>query len=191
MSDKTIISSTESNIIYFAYGANIDIDYMAQVCPSAKIINFVYLPDYSIIFSGYSEVEESSVSNLIKKNKTATPGILYSMTSFDLRTLEGLDSSVEYYASNCSPKSFDGKLYSAITHKHKNFTCRPPTEDYFNIIMAAYKELGFNIEPLNGVYKPFKYKYTPPLKPKKSKKSKNKNMSGLGNKQKLGEAFAP
>ena len=66
--------------LYFAYGANLNIENMAQRCPSAVAIEPFYLHDYRLMFSGVATIEPALNARV--------PGALWAITEACEKSLD-------------------------------------------------------------------------------------------------------
>lgn len=154
--------------IYFAYGSNMDTEQMLERCPSAKHIGTGLLFEYKIGFTRFSSSRDSSVADVIPKKNGTVWGLLYSISTDDLPTLdkwEGVPNSyrrvkksIYFLTPDNSPFLKPGKqyeelnqyedLYGAIyegwIYEVVNKTRQPnPTDAYFNMILKAVYQHRF------------------------------------------------
>ena len=135
---------------YFAYGSNLSIDQMQKRCPEAQVENVAYLPDYRIAFHGHSPRWEGAPATVIPEAGSMVPGLIYRITwrelmvlddyeghpdSYERREMELIDRMGNLEVAQVYIKEVDGRYH------------RPPA-DYLGVIREAYRQNGFDREPL-------------------------------------------
>ena len=73
---------------YFAYGANLSKANMARLCPGAKPLNSVVLPNYKLLFTLSSRTEGGGTATIKLVHGEHVPGALYEIDAACLRALD-------------------------------------------------------------------------------------------------------
>lgn len=79
---------------YFAYGSNLDPLQMQQRCPKAVFVERARLPNYRLLFCGYSKIKNSAVANIKPANNSSVWGAIYLLPTDDLQTLDKIENTL-------------------------------------------------------------------------------------------------
>ena len=82
-------------ILYFAYGANLNLNGMAHRCPGFKPIAPAALPDYRFAFKGVADVEPAPGENVY--------GALYLLTTKHMKSLDRFEGFPNLYIKKQVP----------------------------------------------------------------------------------------
>jgi len=127
-------------MIYAAYGSNLNHDQMSLRCPSARFIGTAKLLDHRLVFRGVADVEwhlDSYVAiGLWDISKDCLAALdryegyphLYNRFVFEVETKKGSMNAIIYY--------MNAREY------------HPPMKTYFNSIRDGYKHCGLPISKL-------------------------------------------
>tara|TARA_Y100000401_G_C8309005_1_gene218634 strand:- start:588 stop:1037 length:450 start_codon:yes stop_codon:yes gene_type:complete len=134
---------------YFAYGANLNLDSMAQRCPSAFPIAPASLPDHELEFYGVATVEPLEGST--------AQGALWEITPRDLESLDIFEGFPTFYRREwvtVLAQTVDGEPpvpVEAICY-FMNLTTgqepTPPNPHYLGTILEGYADFGLDAEAL-------------------------------------------
>ena len=75
-------------VIVFAYGSNLDDQQMRSRCASARIEARAVLPNHALAFGGFSQRWGGAVASVVPEPGARVEGLLYRITSPDLRALD-------------------------------------------------------------------------------------------------------
>ena len=125
-------------ILYFAYGANLNLDGMAHRCPGFKPIAPAALPDYRFAFKGVADVEPASGENV--------HGALYLLTPKHMKSLDHFEGFPNLYIKkqalvrilDClEPEHFT----LATVYVIRNSNCyAEPAQQYLNTILNGCRQ---------------------------------------------------
>lgn len=76
------------DMLYFAYGSNMDPTQMRERCPGATLVGFGYLPDHVLCFPRRSKNRGCGVSSVEPKIGHDTWGIVWELSGADLAALD-------------------------------------------------------------------------------------------------------
>ncbi len=76
-----------TELLYFAYGSNMDRDQMLERCPDAKIIGSAYLPNYELSFPRFSRNRGCAVASIESASDKNLWGVLFELTPRDVFNL--------------------------------------------------------------------------------------------------------
>ena len=77
---------------HFAYGSNLNEEFLKKYCPSAEFIMKAYLPNYQVQFRFWSKKREGGISTIIEEPGEIVHGVLYEIGNTDLNNLDILES---------------------------------------------------------------------------------------------------
>ena len=76
-------------MLYFAYGSNLNWKQMLKErCPGAKFICKYQLKGYKLIFSSYQSKRVFGHANIVRQNKSKTPGAIWNITKKNENVLD-------------------------------------------------------------------------------------------------------
>ena len=127
---------------YFAYGPYLSLKYMAERCPEAKPKFTAILPNYKVIFTGWSRKWRGGVATLRISQGAKVKGTVYEISARDLRLLD----KHEDCPSTCDRISVkviiaDDEFIEAVTYiKPQQSEETAPSQEYLAIIRQGYKD---------------------------------------------------
>ena len=129
---------------YFAYGSNLNKKQMQERCPDSKPVTPATLPNYKLIFVGWSRVWQGGVASIRRVQGSKVPGAIYEISGKDLNRLykyEGFPT--DYNRIKVIVFDEDGTSMEAVTYiKTGQPEESPPSKEYASIIYRGYKEWG-------------------------------------------------
>ena len=75
-------------VLYFAYGSNLDDEHMRSRCASAQPVARAVLPNYALAFGGFSHRWDGAVASVVRARGARVEGLLYRLDDADLRSLD-------------------------------------------------------------------------------------------------------
>ena len=124
--------------LYYAYGANLNLDSMASRCPGFEPISTAVLPDYRFAFKGVADVEPAPGENVY--------GALYMLTPQHIKTLDRFEGFPNLYIKKqvlirildgLEPKCFT-KATVYIMRNGARYA--QPSNVYLNTILTGCKQ---------------------------------------------------
>ncbi len=129
---------------YFAYGANLNRKKMEECCPDSKLMFVATLPNYKLIFEGWSRQWRGGVATIKPLRGEKVLGGIYEVSERDLRRLdkyEGYPGS--YHRLNVTVFDEDGQPVEAVTYiKSGQLEETQPSREYLAIIQQGYRDWG-------------------------------------------------
>jgi gamma-glutamylcyclotransferase len=127
---------------YFAYGANLNKKRMANIATASKPKFSAILPNYKLIFTGYSRTLKGGTASVKPIKGQRVSGAIYEVSEADLRKL---DRDEEYPAMtnriNIIVWTDANDPVEAITYiKKEQSTDTKPSPEYLNIIREGYRD---------------------------------------------------
>ena len=124
--------------LYFAYGANLNLDGMAYRCPGFKPISPAVLPDYRFVFKGVADVEPAPGEDVY--------GALYLLTPDHMKALDRFEGYPNLYIKKealvrvldgLSPQHF---TTAAIYIMRNGDRYAEPSKQYLDIILTGCRQ---------------------------------------------------
>jgi hypothetical protein len=127
---------------YFAYGSDLNLKLMRQVCPKCKQKSKATLPNYKLIFTGWSRQWRSALATLKRSVDDKVIGGIYEITDVELMLL---DKNVGYPTvhgrMNITVFTEDNEPIEAVTYiRHGQIEEKKPSPEYAALIRQGYKE---------------------------------------------------
>ncbi len=129
---------------YFAYGSNLNKKQMQGRCPDSKPEFTATLPNYKLVFVGWSRQWRGGTANLRYFRGAKVLGGIYEISERDLRQLD----SYEGYPRNANRLNVtvfneDGEAIQAMTYiKAGQQEESKPSPEYLSIVQQGYKDWG-------------------------------------------------
>lgn len=127
---------------YFAYGSNLNRKQMLERCPDSKPMFIATLPNYKLVFAGWSRQWRGGVASIKPFRGERVPGGIYEVSDRDLRYLdkhEGYPGS--YNRLNITVFDEDGKPIEAMTYiKSQQPEETAPSREYLSVIQQGYRD---------------------------------------------------
>lgn len=129
---------------YFAYGSNMALWVMAEICAQHDLIGIAQLPDYRLAFTRYSQGWKGGVSDVIYSPGDTVWGGLFLIgntchDALDLNTHYG----VGYTSMGVDVYTPDGSAYHTITYTvmKKSVQEHAPSRAYMDTLLEGAREL--------------------------------------------------
>lgn len=124
---------------YFAYGSNLSKKQMSERCPDSKPMFIATLPNYRMVFAGWSRKWRGAVASLKTFRGAKVPGAIYEVTEECLRRLDKYEAG--YNRVKVTVFDEDGEPVEAITYiKAGQIEETPPSKDYLAVIQQGYRD---------------------------------------------------
>ncbi len=129
---------------YFAYGSNLNKKQMLERCPESKPIFIATLPNYKLVFVGWSRQWRGGVASIKPFRGEKVLGAIYEVSDKDWKRLDSYEGSPGNYSRfNITVFDEDGEPIKAITYvKSGQFEETPPSKEYLSIIQQGYRDWG-------------------------------------------------
>jgi gamma-glutamylcyclotransferase len=129
---------------YFAYASNMSRKQMAERCPEAKSIVAATLPNFKLIFTGYSRLRRGAVATIRGSQGDKVIGALYEISEAGLRRLDKHENyPVDYKHTDVRVFSGSGEAYDAVTFiKAQQEEEGQPSAEYRAVIQQGYRDWG-------------------------------------------------
>jgi gamma-glutamylcyclotransferase (GGCT)/AIG2-like uncharacterized protein YtfP len=129
---------------YFAYGLSLNKKQMTQCCPNSQPRFSAELPNYKLIFSGWSRQWGGAIAGIKVSSGDKVLGGVYEINENELPKLDRFEN----YPNTCEKLKVlvfrdIGKPVEAVTYikKHQTDEGKPSTE-YLAVIQQGYRDWG-------------------------------------------------
>lgn len=127
---------------YFAYASNLNQKQMQERCPESKPLFRATLPNYKLVFFGWSRKWRGGVASIRHFRGERVLGAVYEITEQCLRRLDSYESYPGTY-DHLKVTVFDegGEAVQAITYIGKGQAEEnKPSPEYLAVIQQGYKD---------------------------------------------------
>jgi gamma-glutamylcyclotransferase len=127
---------------YFAYGSNLNKRQMLQRCPGAKLKFQAILPNYKLIFTGWSREWKGGTASIKPLRGEKVTGAVYEISEIDSRRLDRYEDYPNTYDRiNVLVIKDDGTAMKAFTYiKRRQSDETRPSPEYLTVIRQGYKD---------------------------------------------------
>ena len=127
---------------YFAYASNLSRKQMAERCPDNQPRFRAVLPNYKLIFTGWSRQWRSSTASIKPFQGEKVPGAVYELSERDLRLLDRHEGYPTLHNHmNVLVITEEGEAVRAVTYiKREQSEETRPTMEYLAVIQQGYRD---------------------------------------------------
>jgi hypothetical protein len=127
---------------YFAYATDLNRRQLAKTCPNAKPLFKAVLPNFKLIFTGWSRKTRGGTASVKPYQGEKVPGAVYELSELDLRRLDKeMNSPAERLRITALVIGDDGDSAKATFYVNKQQSEETePSRDYLKEIQAGYRE---------------------------------------------------
>lgn len=126
---------------YFAYAINLNKKQMQERCTGSKPRFSAILPNYKLVFGGWSRQWRGGVASILRYQGGKVPGAVYEVTEDCLRRLDAYEAG--YNRLKVIVFDEDGTAIEAVTHIRSVLVEEAsPSKEYAAIIHQGYREWG-------------------------------------------------
>ena len=127
---------------YFAYGLYLSQKLMLERCPDSKPEFIATLPNYKLVFVGWSRQWRGGVASIRPFRGEKVLGAIYEVSDRDLRRLDNAQGyPANYTRLNVTVFDEDGEAIKAITYiKAGQADEAQPSKEYLAPIQQGYRD---------------------------------------------------
>lgn len=131
-------------IYYFAYGSNLNKKQMLERCPDSQPKFTATLPNYKLVFVGWSRKWRGGVASIRPFRGERVPGAIYEVSESDLRRLDRYEGyPADYDRIKVTVFDEDGNAVEAVTYiKPKPAEETAPSKEYLALVRQGYRDWG-------------------------------------------------
>lgn len=124
---------------YFAYGSNLNRKQMQERCPGSKPLYKAHLPNFKLIFTGWSRNWRGGVASIKPFKDERVAGAIYEVSEKHLRDMDKFEAG--YNRINVTVFTQDDEPVKAVTYiKIEQSEETKPSPEYLAVIQKGYKE---------------------------------------------------
>ena len=126
---------------YFAYASNLSKQQMQERCPDSQPGFIAVLPNYKLVFTGWSRKWRGGVASIKPFRGDKVSGAIYEVTEACLRQLDRYEAG--YQRLNVTVFDEDNEPKQAVTYiKSGRLEESSPSKDYLALIRQGYRDWG-------------------------------------------------
>jgi len=127
---------------YFAYGSNLNRKQMLECCPDSKPKSIATLPNYKLVFVGWSRQSHGGMASIKPFRGEKVLGAIYEISDSDLRRLDKCEGYPGTY-NRLNVTVFDnkGEPLEATTYiKARQSEETQPSPEYLSVMRQGCKD---------------------------------------------------
>lgn len=135
------------DMLYFAYGSNLDEGQMRARCPSAVVVGAAVLPNHELAFGGFSHRWGGAVASVVRARGARVEGLLYALDDGEVAHLDRFEGHPFAYERVARFVVVDGgrrRRVQTYLQPEDTFERWSPPLEYLAVIAGAYRRLGFD-----------------------------------------------
>jgi len=129
---------------YFAYASNMNRQQMSERCPDARAVAVATLPNFKLIFTGFSRQRKGAEATIRGSKGDKVIGAVYEISEAGLRKLDKWEEyPVNYRHLDVRVYTDGGDMYDAITFiKSRQEEEGKPSPAYLAVIQQGFRDWG-------------------------------------------------
>lgn len=128
---------------YIAYGSNLNIEQMGELCKNAKIEGTSVLKDYKLVFRG----TDNPYANVEHEKSSTVPVLIWCITEDDEISLDEFEDYPHLYHKEMMSVDLNHQTITAMIYiMNEGIPYGIPTDDYYSRIVDGYISAGFNLD---------------------------------------------
>ena len=134
------------NKLYLAYGSNLNLEQMANRCPTAKVVGNSKINGYRLLFRG---AHAGAVATIEPFTGESVPVLAWEITPADEAALDRYEGWPFLYRKETIKVRLNGKTVQAMVYiMNEGRPLGQPSCYYYSTILDGYKSAGFDVEIL-------------------------------------------
>ena len=127
---------------YFAYGSNLNKNQMLERCPDSKPMFIATLPNYKLVFVGWSRQWRGGVISIKPLRGERVRGAIYEVSEQCIQRLDKFEGHpTDYARQKVTVFDEDSEPIEAITYiKAGQFEETQPSKEYLAVIQQGYRD---------------------------------------------------
>ena len=127
---------------YFAYGSNLNKRQMRERCPDSKPMFIATLPNYKLVFVGWSRQWRGGVISIKPLRGERVRGAIYEVSEQCIQRLDKFEGHpTDYARQKVIVFDEDSEPIEAITYiKAGQFEETQPSKEYLAVIQQGYRD---------------------------------------------------
>ncbi len=127
---------------YFAYATDLNRRQLAKICPDSRPLFKAVLPNFKLIFTGWSRKTRGGIASVKPYQGEKVPGAVYELSDLDLQRLDKeMNSPAERLRITALVIGDDGDSAKATLYVNKKVSEEAePSRDYLTEIQQGYRD---------------------------------------------------
>jgi len=143
---REVKSMNKVNMLYAAYGSNLNLTQMRYRCPYATVIGAGELRDFRLLFRGY---DGNAVATVEPRKRSSVPVLLWEITPRDEEELDRYEGWPHLYRKEIVPIHYGDKPVEAMAYiMNDGKPLGAPSKYYLDVILEGYASAGFDSKKL-------------------------------------------
>jgi len=140
--DISKITKGRKGALYFAYGANTNLEAMAWRCPDAEPVGTTTLPNYKLVFRGVADIVPSKGGRVI--------GALWRITPDCEAALDTFEGFPNLYIKEYGTMTVDGVEEQVMWYvmRNRNYEAMP-AQSYETVLRHGYRDFDMPVEQID------------------------------------------
>ena len=135
-------------MLYLAYGSNLNLEQMAQRCPTARVVGAATLTNRRLLFRGG---HASAVATIEPAKGRSVPALVWEITPADEAALDRYEGWPYLYSKKQLKIRMDGKTEEVMAYvMNPGRPLGTPGCYYYSLILEGYRAAGFDTEMLKA-----------------------------------------
>ena len=131
----------QKQILYIAYGSNLNLRQMKYRCPTAKPLGGAELQGYELLFRGH----DGGAVATVEPGDDSVPVLLWELKPRDEQALDVYEGWPSFYRKETVDVDVDGQTVPAMIYiMNDGPPLGRPSRGYFNTILEGYESAGFD-----------------------------------------------
>ena len=129
---------SQKEILYIAYGSNLNLAQMAGRCPTAEVVGKAVLRGWRLAFRGVATIE--------RRIGYTVPVLVWKLQPEDEQSLDRYEGWPHLYYKENLKVTLDGKRRTAMVYimNGNSHPYSPPARSYMRTILSGYESAGFD-----------------------------------------------
>jgi len=132
--------------LYIAYGSNLNLEQMANRCPTAKVVGTSEIKDHKLVFRG---PHAHAVATVEPCKGESVPALVWQITPNDEKALDRYEGWPHLYRKETLKVKVDKKTVNTMVYiMNEGRPLEQPGCYYYSTIIEGYNSAGFDVEYL-------------------------------------------
>ncbi len=142
------VPASISEMVYFAYGSNMERVQMKRLCQKARFVAAAVLPDHELVFSGSSRMWGGGIANIRDMPGKKVEGVVWEISEAERKVLDEYEGYPDLYVSKgVQVRTTSGKVLTAFAYMMANPGREmPPSKPYKRLLISGAEEHGLSDE---------------------------------------------
>lgn len=143
-----LLQGDASQMLYFAYGSNMERVLLKRLCPKAKFVTAAALSDHELTFSGNSPMWGGGIASTRERPGHQIEGVVWEISEAERKALDEYEGFPGLYLrKEIQVRTRSGKVITAFAYLMENPGREmPPSKRYKQLLISGAEEHGLSEE---------------------------------------------